>query len=168
MDIISVNIWMILISLCNLLLLFFIIKKFLFGPIKNVMEKRQETIEKQYSDAEQAQRNANADKEAWEKKLQSAKDEADAILKTATENAGRRSDKIVAEAKERADGMIREAQSEAQLERQKAEASIKREIADVSALLAEKMLDREINADDHREMIGAFIKEIGDTHDTDR
>ena len=37
-----------------------------------------------------------------------------------------------------------------------------------STLLAEKMLDREINMDDHREMIDSFIEEIGDAHDGDK
>lgn len=168
MDIISVNIWQILISLCNLLLLFLIIKKFLFAPVKKMMAKRQENIDRQYGDAADAKRIADADKEAWEKKMLTVHEEADAIMKTATENAGRRGDKIVAAAKERADGIIREAENEAELERKKATASIKREIADVSALLAEKMLDREINMDDHREMIDSFIEEIGDAHDGDK
>ena len=36
------------------------------------------------------------------------------------------------------------------------------EIADVSAELAQKMLEREINADDHRAMIASFLDEVGD------
>ena len=41
LDVISVNIWSILISLCNLLILFFIIKKFLYKPVRKMLAERQ-------------------------------------------------------------------------------------------------------------------------------
>ena len=43
LDVISVNIWSILISLCNLLILFFIIKKFLYKPVRKMLAERQWT-----------------------------------------------------------------------------------------------------------------------------
>ena len=46
LDIISVNVWQILISLCNLLILFLVIKKFLFAPINRVFEARRADIDK--------------------------------------------------------------------------------------------------------------------------
>ena len=41
LDVISVNLWQILISLINLFLLFLILKKFLFKPVKKVLDQRQ-------------------------------------------------------------------------------------------------------------------------------
>ena len=54
------------------------------------------------------------------------------------------------------------AENEAALERKKAIDGIKREIVDVSGAIAEKMLEREINSDDHRALIDSFIENIGD------
>jgi len=51
LDIISVNIWQIIISLVNLLIIFLIIKKFLYKPVKKMLEDRQSTIENEYSQA---------------------------------------------------------------------------------------------------------------------
>ena len=51
LDIITVNVWQILISLLNLFLLFLIIKKFLYGPIKKVMAQRQAEIDADYAKA---------------------------------------------------------------------------------------------------------------------
>ena len=45
LDVISVNVWQILFSLANLLLLFILIKKLLFKPVKNVLDKRQESLD---------------------------------------------------------------------------------------------------------------------------
>lgn len=162
LDVISVNLWQIIISLLNLLLLFLIIKKFLFGPVKNVLQKRQQEIDEKYELAEKANTDAQENKEKWEEKLNDAKDEADSILKTATMNASKRSDKIIAEAKDKADSIVRQAENDIILERKKSEESIKKEIVDVSAALTEKMLNREINENDHRAIIDSFIKEIGD------
>ena len=165
LDIISVNLWQILISLANLFLLFLIIKKFLFKPIKNVIEQRQKEIDDQYAAAESAEQEANENRKTWEDKLSKADEQADAILQNATENAKNRGEKLVAEAKEKAEGIIRAAQTEAELERRKAADGIKREIVEVSGALTEKMLEREINTEDHRALIDSFIEKIGDSND---
>lgn len=165
LDVISVNIWQILISLANLALLFLGIKHFLFKPVKNVLAQRQKEIDDQYAAAADAEQKANESRVQWENKLSTADAQADAILQSATDNAKYRGEKIVAEAKDRAEGILRAAQSEAELERQKAADGIKREIVEVSGVLAEKMLEREINADDHRVLIESFIEKIGDGND---
>ena len=165
LDVISVNIWQILISLTNLTLLFLGIKHFLFKPVKNVLDQRQKELDDQYAAAADAEQKANENRLAWEDKLSTANAEADAILQSATDNAKYRGEKIVAAAKERAEGIVRTAKSEAELERQKATDGIKREIVEVSGALAEKMLGREINADDHRVLIDSFLEEIGDGND---
>lgn len=162
LEVISVNLWQILISLINLFLLFLIIKKFLFKPVKNMLAQRQKELDEQYEAAENAELQANENRRVWEEKLSEADAQADTILQSATENAKYRGDKMIAEAKERADGIIRVAQTEAELERQKATDGIKREIVEVSGTLTEKMLEREINTEDHRALIDSFIEKIGD------
>ncbi|MBE6956529.1 MAG: F0F1 ATP synthase subunit B [Ruminococcaceae bacterium] len=162
LDIISVNLWLILISLLNLVILFLIVKKFLFKPVKRVLEQRQKEIDDRYDAADAANAEAQQNRKEWEEKLAGADARADGILQDATDNARRRSDTLVAEAQERADSIIRAAQNEAELERQKAAAGIKQEIVEVSGALAEKLLEREINQQDHRALIDSFIEEIGD------
>ncbi len=162
LDIISVNLWSILVSLCNLLLLFLILKKFLYKPVKKLIADREEQLDAQFKAAAEAEASAKADKAAWEEKREAAAAEADTIIKTATVNAERRSDAIVSEAREKADGIVRQAQTQAELEHKKAEAIIRQEIVDVSAVLATKMLEREVRTEDHRQMIDSFIKDMGD------
>lgn len=165
LDIISVNIWQILISLLNLLLLFLIIKKFLFKPVKRVLAKRQDTLDESYKAAEQANEEAQKNREELEAKLAGASKRADEIIQNATDNAKYRSEKIIEEAQARADGIVRVAQTEAELERKKSADSIKQEIVEVSSALSEKMLEREINTEDHRALIDSFIEDIGDDNE---
>ena len=162
LDVISVNIWQILISLANLLLIFLILKKLLWKPVQNVMKQRQDMVYKQFADADAAQAQAAADKAEWADKLATADEEAKARIAEATEDARRYRESLVNEANEEAQGIRRRAEEDAALERQKATAALRAEIADLSAELAEKMLEREINADDHRAMIASFLDEVGD------
>ena len=119
LDVISVNIWSILISLCNLGLIFWLVKKFLFKPVKAVLAKRQAEIDAHYQAAEDAQKNAESSREQYELKLAGAQAEADSMIQSATATANRRSDRIVSDARDKADGIIRQAQNEAELERRR-------------------------------------------------
>ncbi len=162
LDIISVNLWQIIISLCNLTIIFLLLKKFLYKPVMGVLEKRRADIEGDYAAADEARRTALASKNEYEEKLSRAEHEASELRKSAADDAKRHGEKIIAEAKDRADGMISKAEEQIELERKKAEADMKREIADVSARLAEKLIGREINEDTHRDLIDSFIDEVGD------
>ena len=72
---------------------------------------------------------------------------------------------IIAEAKNDAEGIISRAKESAELELKKAEQGMKEEIVKVGTLLAEKMLEREINENDHKDLIDSFIEEIGENNE---
>ena len=165
LDVISVNLWQIVISLFNLVILFLIAKYFLYKPVKNIIAKRNEEIEAQYTAAKNAEDEAYASRDAWEKRLAGANDEADTIIKNATDNAKFRADQIVTDAKAEAESIVRVAQTEAELEYKKAADGIKREIVVVSGALTEKLLEREINTADHKALIDSFIDNIGDNNE---
>ena len=162
LDVISVNLWDILVSLLNLVLLFFVAKHFLYKPVKNMLAKRRAAIDGDYAAANAAKEEALANKAAYDEKLSGAKEEAENVIKNAVSVAAAREKEIIAEAKEKADGILRKAESDAILERKKAEEGIKREIVEVSAALTEKLIEREVSSDDHKRFIDSFIEGMGD------
>ncbi len=162
LEVISVNIWQILISLLNLLLLFLLFKSLLFKPVKKMLAKRQAELDQRYDAADEAKRAAEEDRLFWDEKIGTVKAETDEIIRKAQDSAKRQSDTILSKAKEQADGIVRQAETQAQLEMKKAEDGIRREIVEVSTALANKLLEREINADDHQSLIDSFIEKIGD------
>ena len=168
LDVISINLWQILISLANLVILFLLVKKFLFKPVKELFAKRQAELDHQYAAADAAEQAAQEHKNAWEQKMQSANDEADAIIQEATDAAKYRAAQIVEEANAKAAGIQSRAEAEALLTQKQAEEGIKREIVEVSSAIAEKMLEREINEQDHRALIDAFLEEIGESNGADQ
>lgn len=165
LDVISVNLWQMLVSLANLVLLFLLIKKFLYKPVKKMLVTRQKAIEDDYAAASTAKEEALRDQQAYSEKLQSAKLEADRLIKNAVDLASDREREILAEAKTKADGIRRRAENDAALERKKAEEGIKREIVEVSTLLTEKLLEREVSSEDHHRFVDSFIESIGDSDD---
>ncbi|MBR3934193.1 MAG: F0F1 ATP synthase subunit B [Clostridia bacterium] len=162
LEVISVNIWQILISLLNLLILFLLFKKFLFKPVNNMLAKRQSEIDAGYKAAEDAKMAAQEDKRLWDEKMASVKSQSDEMIKKAQASAHRQSEAIVAKAKDTADSIVRQAEVQAELEYKKAQDGIKKEIVEVSNALANKILEREINSDDHKNLIDSFIEKIGD------
>ena len=161
-EIISVNLWQIVVSLLNLVILFLIIKKFLYQPVKNMLKSRQEKIDEKNSQAEAYLSEAEETKAQLEARLNDAENQADEILNEATVNATRRKEKILAEARDEADAIIRQAKTNAELEMKKAESDIKTQIVDVSFELSKKIIEREINKEDHHKLIDSFIEQIGD------
>ncbi len=167
LDVISVNIWQMLASLANLVLIFLLVKKFLYKPVKKMLATREGAIQSDYEAAKEAKNQALADKAAYEEKLASAKSEADDVIKSAVNVASEREKEIIAQAKLKADGIVRQAENDAVLERKKAEDGIRKEIVEVSSLLTEKMLEREMSQADHQHFIDSFIESIGDEDDAD-
>ena len=165
LDVVSVNLWQILISLANLIIIFLIVKKFLYKPVKKMLEDRKSAIENEYSEIAAAKAQAEQDKLEYSQKIQGAKAEADAIVKNAVTIAEQREKDIISRAKDEADIIRRQAKEDADLEYKKAEEGIKREIVEVSSVLTEKMLEREVSMEDHKNFIDSFIESIGDEDD---
>ncbi len=160
LEIISVQIVNILISLCNLVVLFLILKKFLYEPVRKMLAARQAAVDTQYAEAESARDDALALKDKWQNKMDAAESQAEVIVKKAVESANRQSTAIIDESREQAGRIVRQAKNDAALERSRVEAEIREQIADVSVALSEKMLGREINGEDHRVLIDAFLDEL--------
>lgn len=162
LGIVSLNIWQILISLANLTILFLGLKKFLYKPVKAVLENRKAAIAKDYADAEEARTTATAARDEYNAKLATAHATADEIIHDATVAANRRGEKIVADAHQKAEEIVRQGEVEASMEKKKAMESIRRDITDVSAAMTEQLLKREMNEADHRNMIDEFLKDVGE------
>ncbi len=162
LEVISINLWQILISIANLLIMFLILKKFLFAPVKKVFELRSEKIDRDYSDAKKAKEDAERDARLYSEKLSGAQDEAEVILKNARARADKMESEIIADASAKAANMIRRADADIAQEKKKAVNDIKNEISSMSVDIAERMLGREINEDDHKALIDDFISGIGD------
>ena len=164
-DIITLNIWQIVISLCNLTILFLIIKKFLFKPVKKLLAEREAMANAEYDKAKAARADAEKSRSEWDEKLNGADAEAERIVKNASDSAKRNAERIENDAKEQAEHILTSAREGAELEYKRAQDSIRSEIADVSAAIAAKVIGREIDEKTHHDLIGQFLDGIGDANE---
>lgn len=154
--------WTTVFQLCNTFILFLLLKKFFFVPVKNMIDQRQAEVENTYNEAEQAKQQALKLQRLYNDSLQNARTEAGTIVQEATRQAQRRSDEILAEAQQRAAGLVERAQQQIERDKKQAVAEIKDEISTMAVSIAEKVVEREINAKDHEALIDSFVEKLGD------
>ena len=159
---ISIAPWTVIFQILNLLLLMVLFKKYLFKPVMEILEKRQAEIEAHYQEAQQAETDAKAMKADYESKMSGARQEADRVIKTATESANAMSASIVEDARTQADQLKRRAQTEIDLERRRAFDEVKGELSGIALDIASQVIEREVNEKDHEAFIDEFIKNVGE------
>lgn len=148
-------------TLLNALILFLVIKHFLFDKVNAVLEARKNEVEKTYSDADESLKNARALETEYTDKLQGAKEESAEIIKNATRKAQTRSDEIIDGAKEEARSLINKANADIEKEKKRAVNQIKDEISDIAMSIAEKVVEKEIDPKTHEKLVEEFIDDLG-------
>lgn len=148
-------------TLLNTLILFLVLKHFLFKPVNKILDERREKVEKTYKEADDKLTEASRLETEYTEKLANAKAESAEIVKNATKRAQLRSDEIIAEAKTDASGLIVKANADIEKEKKRAVNQIKDEISDIALMVAEKVVEKEISPKDHERLIENFISEFG-------
>lgn len=161
-EFISITPWTIIFQICNLLILVALMKKFLFKRVMAILEARQQEIDGIYGDADKAKIDAEQMKAEYTERMSNARAEADRLVKNAVDTANRRGETIVQEARDEAIHLKQKAEADIELERRKAYSELVGEISGMAVDIAGKMVEREINAEDHRELVEKFIKSAGE------
>lgn len=161
-DFVGVDFWTALFVLLNTLAVFFVAKKFLFLPVKNMIDSRQKEIDDMYRDADAAKRSASALEQEYEKKMIAAQDTSDRIVKDAMVRGQQREEEIIRQAKIEASAIMEKASADIALEKKKALNDAKDEISDIAMAIAEKVVGRELNGNDHAALVDDFIDQLGE------
>ena len=93
--------WTLIFQWGNLLILYLIIKKFLFGPIQKMLSDRENEVKAMYDSAQKAEQDALSMKDEYTAHLAGAKDEANEILKNANQRAVLKTEEMLREAQEK-------------------------------------------------------------------
>lgn len=153
--------WEIIVTICNTLITFLVIKKFLFKPVRKMMAAREEEVQTMYTAAEKAQTEAEQLRSEYTERLSKAKEEAAEIVGSATRRATVRSEEILKESSQQAAVMMKKAESTIEQERKKAMNELKDEVASLSVMIASKVVERDVNEADHERFIEDFIDKVG-------
>ena len=154
--------WNFIATICNLFIQVYLIKRFLFKPVNEMLEKRRAKADAEIQDAVKAKEEAQAMKSEYEKNMQEARDKANEIVKTAQKTAAVQSEEMIREASSQVTAMKEKAEKDIAQERRKAVNEIKGEIGGMAVEIAGKVVEREIKESDHQALIDEFIRNVGD------
>ena len=134
------DIWTIVFSIINILVLFLFLKKFLFGRIQNIMDQRAAAVQADLDQAKASAAEAQQLRQQYEDTLSGAKQEANGIIANARAAAKEQGNQITLQAQKEADQLLKSAQKEIALERQNTLAGAQKEIADLALAAAAKLV----------------------------
>ena len=159
---VGVNFWTALFILLNTLVIFFVAKKFLFGPVMKIITDRQQEIDDMYTQADSAKEEAVKLQAEYEDKLSQAAATSERLVKEATVRAQGREEEIIREANQRAEAIRAKASADIAQEKKKALNDAKDEISVIALAIAGKVVGRELDGEDQRNLVDSFIEELGE------
>ena len=141
-------------------LLFFLLWKFGFPIITEMVEKRNATIEKSLKDAHEIEARMGQMVEEHARMLEEARKEQAQILREATDTRNKILATAKDEAREEAAKILAEARTEIEAEKEAALRDVRKEVAVLSVSIAEKILRKELSEDkEQREYIDRMVEE---------
>ena len=148
-------------NIINLVVLYLLLRHFLFKPVMGIMDKRRQIIEDGLRNAQDAQNDAMKMKQEYEDALKGAKQESVQIVENARSAAKNEYDRIVAEAGEKAGSIIENAKETVRVERERTMRELQGEIAGLAVASAAKIVGKTADQD----LYDQFLKEVGENHD---
>lgn len=152
-------------TIINLLVLYILMKKFLFGPLMNVIDQRKELIAHQLEDAKKQEDEAKGLKEQYEGALRSAKEESWKIVEQARQEAKAQADRSIEEANAKADAILLKAQEDIRAERDNVMRQMQGEVASLAMEAASKVIGKSGSAEQNAALYDEFLRKAGDSDD---
>ena len=161
-DLVTIVPWNFVATIANLFIQVYLIKRFLFKPINEVLEKRRAKADEEIQQAVKEKEEAQAIKTEYENNMEEAKNKANDIMVTAQKTAAIQSEDMLKETSRQIAAMKEKAEKDIAQEKKKAVNEIKNEIGDMAMEIAGKVIEREISESDHAKLIDEFIENVGE------
>ena len=146
----------------NFFILLFILKKFAYKPLLDLMEARRQRV---VSDLENAEKNRVASEELkaeYEKQLAEVKHEAQVIMDKANKLANETREEIIAQARAEQERLIEAARDQIAREQQKAMMELRNEVASLSMLVATQIVGKSIDEQKDKQIIADVLSKLDD------
>ena len=118
-----------------------------------------------YAEAEGSRTQAAELKAEYEEKLENANTESEEILKNAMRRAKLKEEDILREANEKASRTMERAYEQVELEKKRAINEVKNEVAEMAIGIASAVIARDVDGNEHKELIDSFIENMGEQND---
>jgi F-type H+-transporting ATPase subunit b len=153
---VDLGIW----TLVVFLLLLFVLSKFAWKPMMEGLEHRERAIHAALQEAQQAREEAARLRAQLEEQMRKANEQARSLLDEARRAAERLAAEMTAEAQKKIQAEHERLQREMNLAYDRARRDIQTQVAQLATLVASKVIRREVNHDDHRQMVDEAMAEL--------
>ncbi|HWQ58441.1 MAG TPA: F0F1 ATP synthase subunit B [Clostridia bacterium] len=150
-----------IIHILNIVLLFLMLRAFLYKPVSEFMAKREEKFARERAELDSGRTEADALKAQYESSLSDAKREAESLAEERLRAAERDAEEIRQKARQDAQRALADAKAQAEAERGEMLGELKNQTASLAVELAGRILAREISAADNQKMIDGFFEKVG-------
>lgn len=147
------------------LILFFVLKYFLFKPVNEMLTKRREYIESNIRESEEAKAQSLKMKEEYEEQIKGAKTQANDIISEARNYGDELKQRAVKESKEEAKKVYDAGIEALELERQKIMNGVNNDIIDMAIIAAEKVLRKNLSDSVDKDMVKHFVMDMEESHE---
>ncbi|MDD6282422.1 MAG: ATP synthase F0 subunit B [Oribacterium sp.] len=147
-----------LFTIVNLLFLVFLMKKFLFKPVRRVLNERKAEIDATYQKAEETKLDAEKLKQQYESSMASIDAERQKTLNQARIDASHEYDEIIENANRKADKIIKDAGIQAEKEAAEKREKVQKEVAELVAEAAYRMASAQDSHENDQKLYDRFLQ----------
>jgi F-type H+-transporting ATPase subunit b len=146
-----------LITIANLLFLYFVLRKLLFKPVTEFMAARAKKVKDELDEANRAKRSALSIEFRYKEILAQAEEEALWLKRDAEEEGRLKAEQLIAEARKEAQGIIARGNEELAVEKLKVEQELKEYAVGIALAAATKLVAKDFGAAENGEYVRRML-----------
>lgn len=154
--------WNLLFSAVTVLVLFLVLKHFFFEKVHNFMKEREKAVESALKNAADVNVEAQKKLENYESQLANAEKESREIIKAARDQAKVQAESILEEADLKANKIIEQSHKNIKRDKIQARKELRDEVSSLALIAAGKIMEKELNPEEHEEIINRILKDAED------
>ena len=155
--------WSFLMILINVAILYFILKRFFWEKVRTFVLDRQAAVQDAFDSAEAINRRADEKMQNYSRRIANVEEESREIIRNAKARAEAQAKDIVENAHKEASDIIAKAERTIEIEREKATAEMRQEIAALAIMAAEQIVEKEISSTGQEAIVDEVINEARST-----
>ncbi len=159
-DLLKPDFGVLALTVCNFLLLVYLLKKFAWGPVIGALEKREHQIQTDKQTAAQARQTAEELKQELEKRLAQISEEAAQKMAAAVKMGEAQKEELLAQAKTQAQALLTQAKEQIEAEKNQALSEVRGEISSLSLLAASRVLEKQVKGKEAEEIVAHVLEEV--------
>ena len=148
-------------TVVNVLVLFLLLRKFLYKPVMNIIAQRQKQVDDALAAAETSKKEAAATLNTAQDKLRNVDAEAAARRTAYEEQAEKEKQQLLADAQKQADAIVAEGKRNAEAERQHKLREADAQTTALAREMCEKLLVRNLNEQDDARLLDDLLEKAG-------